>query len=359
MKPVVVMAGGTGGHVFPALAVALQLRAAGNPVVWMGTKSGLEAEVIPKQDIPVAWISISGLRGKGLFSWFVAPFKLIYACSQAFFALLKIRPSIVIGMGGFVTGPGGIMARLLGIPLLIHEQNAVAGLTNRILAKFANRVMEAFPGTFKGRKVEYTGNPVRQEIAHITEPGQRFASRSGKIRLLVLGGSLGARALNRVLPEALAMLPEAQRPEVWHQAGKRNIEDAKEHYEKAKVEVRLLPFIDDMAEVLAWADLVVCRAGALTIAELAAAGIGAILVPFPYAVDDHQTFNAKYLADQHAAYIVQESQLNGELLSRMLAKLTQSRENLLELANVSRSLARADATDRVVNLCQEYIKRRS
>lgn len=358
MKPVVVMAGGTGGHVFPALAVALQLREAGNPVIWMGTRHGLEAEVIPKQDIPVAWISISGLRGKGILSWFLAPFKLALACSQAFMALLRIRPSIVIGMGGFVTGPGGMMAKLLGIPLLIHEQNAIAGLTNRILAKVANQVMEAFPGTFQGKKVEYTGNPVRADIAGIAEPNERFANRSGSIRLLVLGGSLGARALNKVLPEALAKLDKESRPEVWHQAGKRNIEDAKQNYSQAGVEVRLMPFIEDMAEVLAWADLVVCRAGALTVAELAATGVGSILIPFPYAVDDHQTHNAKYLADKHAAFIVQESQLDAELLSRMLIKLTQSREQLLELANIARSLARADATDRVVNLCEQYIKRR-
>ncbi|MDQ2695681.1 MAG: undecaprenyldiphospho-muramoylpentapeptide beta-N-acetylglucosaminyltransferase, partial [Pseudomonadota bacterium] len=286
--PVMIMAGGTGGHVFPALAVAEWLRRRDVPVVWMGTRRGLEATLVPKAGIPVEWIGVAGLRSSGWRRGLMAPVMLAQALGQAAVALGRCRPRVVLGMGGFVSGPGGLMAWLRRIPLVIHEQNAVAGLTNRWLARFADQVLEAFPDSFPAaRHARCTGNPVRQAIADLLPPAARFAGRRGPARLLVVGGSQGALALNQLVPQALARLPE--RPEVWHQAGGRLLEAARTAYAQAGVSARLEPFIDDMAGAYGWADLVLCRAGALTVAELAAAGVGAVLVPFPYAVDDHQT----------------------------------------------------------------------
>jgi len=355
-KSIMIMAGGTGGHVFPALAVAKELQQDGFDVVWLGTHKGLEAEVIPKNNIPIEWITIGGLRGKGIMTLLSAPFKLTVACWQARRAMAKWRPVLVLGMGGFVTGPGGFVAWLRRVPLLIHEQNAIAGLTNRLLSRFAVRVLQAFPNTFPGRKIIDTGNPVRREIAAITEPKQRFAGRSGPTRLLVLGGSLGARALNETLPQALPMFADGGRPEVWHQTGKKMLDETNRAYQTAGVQAKVVPFIHDMAEALAWADLVVCRAGALTLSELTAAGVGAILVPFPYAVDDHQTANAKHLAQAGAAVIFQQRDMTAKGLFEKLRELMQSRRQLLAMASAARSLAAPQATQTVVRYCKEFAR---
>lgn len=352
---VVIMAGGTGGHVFPALAVARELSGRGARVSWLGTRRGLESRLVPEADFPIDYISISGLRGKGLFGWLLAPMRMSIALLQAVSVMFRRRPGVVLGMGGFVTGPGGLAARLLGRPLVIHEQNAIAGLTNRLLARIANRVLEAFPGTFPGFDAEQTGNPVRSDIAAMEEPVSRYAEHQGPIRLLVIGGSLGARALNETLPQALALMPEAQRPVVRHQSGERNIDDARECYERVGVEAELRPFIDDMASAYSWADLLVCRAGALTVSELAAAGVPALLVPYPYAVDDHQTANAGFLVENGAARLLPQDELSPERLAKLLLAFTvepgQGRQQLLEMAEAARRLALPGATQRVAELC--------
>jgi UDP-N-acetylglucosamine--N-acetylmuramyl-(pentapeptide) pyrophosphoryl-undecaprenol N-acetylglucosamine transferase len=353
MMRVMIMTGGTGGHVFPALAVAAALRERGAEVFWLGTRQGLEAKLVPAAGIAMEWVSVSGLRGKGAAAWLLAPGRLLWAALQALAVMRRRRPGVVLGMGGFVTGPGGVAAWLSRTPLLIHEQNAIAGFTNRMLAPLAQRVMEAFPGSLRGRHALHTGNPVRRAIAELPPPEQRFASRAGRLRLLVLGGSLGARALNELVPAAIARL--ASRPEVWHQCGARHIDEAHEHYRRAAVEARVEPFIDDMAAAYAWADLVLCRAGALTIAELAAAGVGAILVPYPHAVDDHQTRNAAYLAEADAAVVVQQHELSQERLCELLAALLD-RVHLAAMARAARCLARPDAAEQVAAQCFEAIR---
>lgn len=356
---IMIMAGGTGGHVFPALAVAQELRARGAEVFWLGTRSGMEADLVPGAGIEVEWIAIAGLRGKGVLGWLLAPLRLARAMFQSLAVILRRRPMVILGMGGFVAGPGGLVSWLLRKPLLIHEQNAIAGLTNRLLARLAGRVMEAFPNTFKrSGRVITTGNPVRAEIADLAAPAQRFAGREGRLRLLVLGGSLGARALNEMVPQALAMMPTEQRPEVWHQAGKRNIDAALQHYKDADLTARLEPFISDMAEAYGWADLVLCRAGALTVSELAAAGVGAMLVPFPYAVDDHQSANARYLSDNGAALLLPQSELSAARLKEILAGFMRDctenhRAELQQMADKARALAKPYATQQVADLCLE------
>lgn len=354
MTRILVMAGGTGGHVFPALAVARRLREQGVDVIWLGTRKGLEARVVPEASFAISFISINGLRGKGVISWLLAPFKLILALVQALIILIRQRPKAVLGMGGFVTGPGGVASWLLRKPLLIHEQNAIAGLTNRLLARFASVVMEAVPGAFpeKYRSV-HTGNPVRADIAAVLTPEQRLSERSGPIRLLVIGGSLGAKALNEILPAALQTIPSEERPEVWHQAGELNSEQTRLHYSAAGVEARVEPFINDMAAAYAWADLVLCRAGALTIAELAAVGVASILVPFPHAVDDHQTANARILERAGAATLVTQSSLSISVLGRLLKEFQQTHSRLMEMACAARKLAMPDACDQIARLCME------
>jgi UDP-N-acetylglucosamine--N-acetylmuramyl-(pentapeptide) pyrophosphoryl-undecaprenol N-acetylglucosamine transferase len=353
-RPVLVMAGGTGGHVFPALAVAARLRARGAPVVWMGTRNGLEATLVPQAGIPVEWIEVTGLRGKGLGQKLRMPFMLGRALLQAGAILRRLRPRVVLGMGGFASGPGGAMARWLRIPLVVHEQNAIAGLTNRGLSRLANRVLEAFPATFApARQAQTVGNPVRAEIAALPPPAERFAGRAGRPRLLVLGGSQGALALNQRVPQALALLEPDERPEVWHQAGGRLHEAAVEAYREAGMTARLTPFIADMAEAYGWADLVLCRAGALTVAELAAAGVGAVLVPFPFAVDDHQTANARFLERGDAALVFQQAELTPEPLAKVLRELLGARARLLRMAEAARRLARIEAADRVATACLE------
>jgi UDP-N-acetylglucosamine--N-acetylmuramyl-(pentapeptide) pyrophosphoryl-undecaprenol N-acetylglucosamine transferase len=351
-RPVLIMAGGTGGHVFPALAVARVLRQQDVPVLWLGTRSGLEAQIVPAAGLPIAWLSVSGLRGKGWAAWMMAPLRLGRAVVQAFAVLRRERPRVVLGLGGFVAGPGGLVAALLRLPLVIHEQNAVAGLTNRLLAPLSTRVLEGFPRTFAERRRPIcTGNPVRSEIAQVPPPERRLPGREGPLRLLVLGGSLGAAALNAVVPAALAAMAPGDRPQVRHQAGSRNLEAAKAQYRAAKVEGRVLAFIDDMAEAYAWADLVICRAGALTVAELAAAGAGSILVPYPHAVDDHQTANARFLGAAGAAILVPQSDLSAARLAATLGALGADRARLVSMARAARALARPAAAEEVAGHC--------
>jgi UDP-N-acetylglucosamine--N-acetylmuramyl-(pentapeptide) pyrophosphoryl-undecaprenol N-acetylglucosamine transferase len=351
-NPVLIMAGGTGGHVFPALAVADELRRAGQPVLWLGTHEGLEAKVVPAAGLPIAWIKVRGLRGKGVLRLLTAPFMLAAALLQAGGVLLRARPRAVLGMGGFVTGPGGFMAWLLRRPLLIHEQNSIAGLTNRLLAPLATRVMEAFPGSLPARtRPLHTGNPVRTAITEVAPPRERLATRTGRLRLLVLGGSLGAQALNETVPQALAQLPAGDRPEVRHQAGVRHVDAARDAYRQAQVEARVDAFVDDMAEAYAWADLVVCRAGALTIAELTAVGVAAILVPYPHAVDDHQTGNARYLVAADAALLIPQTELTPHRLAAVLDEFIRMRGRLVQMAEAARGLARPDAARVVAREC--------
>lgn len=348
------MAGGTGGHVFPALATARALEARGHEVYWLGATGGMEQRLIGDTDIPLSLIHISGLRGKGKLALLLAPFRLMRALGEAFTVVRRIRPDCVVGMGGFVTGPGGVAAWLIRTPLVIHEQNAIAGMTNRILVRFAQTVLEAFPGSFGADVVtRCTGNPVRQDLANLPEPETRMAGRSGQLRVLVVGGSLGARVFNQQLPEALALIPEADRPEVRHQCGEKNLDESKAAYEAQGVAASIEPFIRDMAEAYSWADVVICRSGALTVSELCAAGIGAVLVPFPHAVDDHQTANAKQMVDAKAAVLIPQPKLTSAILAETLQDLAKDRTRVMNMAKAARTLARPDATERVVNYCLE------
>jgi UDP-N-acetylglucosamine--N-acetylmuramyl-(pentapeptide) pyrophosphoryl-undecaprenol N-acetylglucosamine transferase len=352
---ILIMAGGTGGHVFPALAVAHYLTERGHQVSWLGTQRGMESELVPANGFEIDYISIAGLRGNGLLGWLAAPLRISRAIMQALVVMRRRRPQAVLGMGGFVTGPGGVAAKLSAKPLLIHEQNAIAGLTNRLLSRMANRVLEAFPDTFVGTRVTHTGNPVRSDIAALAAPQERFANREGRLRLLLVGGSLGALALNEMLPEALKAMPEAIRPEVRHQCGKRHDEVTRTAYEKAGVKGEVLPFIDDMAAQYEWADLVICRAGALTVSELALAGVASILVPYPYAVDDHQSANGGYLVEEGAAQMVQQRDMRAESLAEMLSKycsdVTEGRKELMAMAENARRLAKPEATAEVAAAC--------
>jgi UDP-N-acetylglucosamine--N-acetylmuramyl-(pentapeptide) pyrophosphoryl-undecaprenol N-acetylglucosamine transferase len=349
MKTLLVMAGGTGGHIFPAIAVAERLRASGWRIVWMGNASGMEGRLVPERGYETAWIRFGALRGKGLVRKLMLPLNLLRGGAQAWQALRRVRPDVVLGMGGYVTFPGGVMAALSRRPLVLHEQNSIAGLANRVLAKVATRVLTGFPDVLPGGR--WVGNPVRADIAAVAAPEQRFAGRSGPLRILVVGGSLGAAVLNDTVPKALALLPADQRPMVTHQAGEKQLDALRAAYQQAGVEGELLPFIKDMAQRYAGADLVICRAGALTIAELAAAGVASILVPYPHAVDDHQTTNAQFLAQRQAAVLLPQSQLTPEGLAAQLAAL--DRAKLLEMAQAARAQARSAATEEVAQECAE------
>jgi UDP-N-acetylglucosamine--N-acetylmuramyl-(pentapeptide) pyrophosphoryl-undecaprenol N-acetylglucosamine transferase len=359
-----IMAGGTGGHVMPALAVADHLRNEGWKVIWLGTRNGMEATLVPQHGYEMAWINFSGLRGKGLLRPVLLPLQLLRAFFQSLKAILAHRPDVVLGMGGYPAFPGGMMAALLARPLVVHEQNSIAGLTNRVLACLADKVLVAFPGAFKNDKdkplpcgkaeTEWCGNPVRAEIAAVAEPEMRLAGREDNLRVLVVGGSLGATALNEVVPQAMAMIPAAQRPQVVHQSGAKHIDALRANYQAAGVEADCRAFIDNMAEQYAWADLVICRSGALTVAELAAAGAASVLVPYPHAVDDHQTTNARFLSDSGAAVLVQQTELTAEKLAVRLQELT--RERLLAMAKKARALAKPDATQHVAEICKELAK---
>ncbi|WP_279512438.1 undecaprenyldiphospho-muramoylpentapeptide beta-N-acetylglucosaminyltransferase [Candidatus Thiosymbion oneisti] len=349
-----VMAGGTGGHVFPALAVAELLREQGMEVFWIGTRRGLESRLVPAHGFPLEWIGIEGLRGKGARQILAAPFKLLAALRQAAGILRRRRPDLVLGMGGFAAGPGGLVAKLLGVPLVIQEQNRVPGLTNQWLSRIAARVFEAFPGSFPaGRGAITSGNPVRPEILALKTPRERMAARSGPGRLLVIGGSLGAKVLNETVAGAVASLLPEQRPQIRHQAGERTLETARRAYAEAGVQAQVIPFIENMAEAYAWADLVVCRAGALTVSELAAAGVGSILIPYPYAVDDHQTGNARYLADVGAAQLLPQTELSPASLGAALAGLFSDRSRLIAMAQAARGRGSPDAAARIARACWE------
>ncbi len=358
LNPILIMAGGTGGHVYPALAVADYLREHGVSLFWLGTHSGLESRVVPEKGYTLLTIDIAGVRGKGWWSWLMAPLRLLLAVVQSLRLLKRCRPMAVLGMGGFVSAPGGIAAWILGVPLLIHEQNAIAGLSNRLLSRLARLVMQGFPGTFTdGPGIRTTGNPVRADIGRLAPPGERFAARDSDtqaLHLLVLGGSQGSRALNTVVPGALAKLSGTIGIEVLHQAGPRHLDDAREGYRRAAIGgARVVPYIEDMAGAYEWADLVVCRAGALTIAELCVVGVAAILVPYPFAVDDHQTANARRLADAGGALLFQEAGLDENVLAQHLEELASDRARLLDMARKSRSLGRPEATRMVADACLE------
>jgi UDP-N-acetylglucosamine--N-acetylmuramyl-(pentapeptide) pyrophosphoryl-undecaprenol N-acetylglucosamine transferase len=357
LKPLplaLIMAGGTGGHVFPALALARELRARSWQVVWLGTRRGMEARLVPPEQIPLEWLTVSGLRGKGALVWLSAPLRLTRALAQALMVIRRRRPALVVGLGGFVAGPGGLAAWLLRKPLLIHEQNAIAGFTNRCLSHLARRVLEAFPGSFPANvKAQAVGNPVRREITQLAPPAQRFAARQGAIRVLVVGGSQGATKLNTIVPFALAQAKVAAPFEVLHQSGERWIEAARASYAQAGVGARLQPFIEDMAEAYGWADLVICRSGALTVSELAAAGVGSVLVPFAAATDDHQTCNASFLVNEGAAVMIAERELDAQRLGAELSRLCAARDNLLAMAERARALARPRAAEQLADACVE------
>jgi UDP-N-acetylglucosamine--N-acetylmuramyl-(pentapeptide) pyrophosphoryl-undecaprenol N-acetylglucosamine transferase len=346
------MAGGTGGHVFPGLAVADLLRGRGWKIVWMGNPDSFEARTVPPRGYEMAWVRFAALRGKGFLRKLRLPFDLLSGFRQAFSEIRRIRPDAVLGMGGYVSFPGGMMAALLGRPLAIHEQNSVAGLANRALAKVARRVLCGFPEALP--KSRWVGNPVRPEIAGLPEPSARFAGRDGHLRLLVFGGSLGAAAINETVPKGLARIPEAERPAVIHQAGERHLETLRACYAAAGVRAECVAFIEDMAGAYAWADLTLCRAGALTVAELAAAGVASVLVPFPHAVDDHQTVNARFLADAGAAVLLPQDEMTPEAIARIVNR--HARKEWLEMAGRARALARPEAAEAVAHTCEEMAR---
>jgi UDP-N-acetylglucosamine--N-acetylmuramyl-(pentapeptide) pyrophosphoryl-undecaprenol N-acetylglucosamine transferase len=347
VSTILIMAGGTGGHVFPGLAVADELRSRGWNVVWMGAKGGLEARLVPERGYPVEWIRAVALRGKGIAAKLFLPLHLFVGFWQSARAIFRVRPDVVLGMGGYVAFPGGMMASLLARPLAVHEQNAIAGLANRVLAGVADRKLEAFPGALKG--AEWTGNPVRDSISLLDVPEKRFQDRTGPLRVLVVGGSLGAQALNECLPRALALIDASERPVVTHQAGEKHLESLQKNYQNEGVKAETVAFIDDMARRYAEADLVICRAGAMTIAELAAGGMASVLVPFPHAVDDHQTANARFLADRGAAVLLAQERLSPESLATLIRSL--DRAALLAMAKKARALGKPEATRIVADRC--------
>jgi UDP-N-acetylglucosamine--N-acetylmuramyl-(pentapeptide) pyrophosphoryl-undecaprenol N-acetylglucosamine transferase len=351
-RPVLIMAGGTGGHVFPALAVAAELSARGVAIAWLGTARGLESRVVPEAGYRLETMRVSGLRGKGVLRLLLAPFMLSLALWQALVIQLRLRPRAVLGMGGFAAGPGGVIAWLLRRPLLIHEQNSVAGMTNRWLAPLARTVMVAFPSSLPAKlNPLHTGNPVRVAITQVPAPVERFATRNGALRVLVIGGSLGASALNETVPAAVMQLASAGALQLHHQTGKDDVEMVRAAYVQQGVDARVEAFVEDMAAAYAWADLVVCRSGALTVAELAVVGVASVLVPYPYATDDHQTGNARFLADAGAAILMPQSTLSADSLAGLLADFLQQRDLLRDMADRAHELALPDAARRVAELC--------
>jgi UDP-N-acetylglucosamine--N-acetylmuramyl-(pentapeptide) pyrophosphoryl-undecaprenol N-acetylglucosamine transferase len=354
-RRVLIMAGGTGGHVFPALALARLLRSASHEVVWLGTQRGLEARVVPAEQIPIEWLSMSGVRGKGVLTLLLAPFKLAWSVWQALGVMRRRQPALVVGFGGFVTGPGGVAAWLTRRPLVIHEQNAIAGYSNRMLAHLARRVLTAFPQSFPaGVDAQVVGNPVRADIVMQPPPAERFARREGALRLLVVGGSLGASRLNTVVPFAVEQ--SGLELHVRHQAGERGLDSARAAYEEAGVSADISAFITDMAQAYADADLVICRAGALTVSELAAVGVASILVPFPAAVDDHQTVNAQYLVREGAAVLIADRDLTPARLASELKLLCAGRGKLLAMAERARLVAKPRAAEDLAAACMQQLE---
>jgi UDP-N-acetylglucosamine--N-acetylmuramyl-(pentapeptide) pyrophosphoryl-undecaprenol N-acetylglucosamine transferase len=350
-KTLLVMAGGTGGHVFPGLAVADLLKSRGWHVVWMGNPDSMEARLVPTRGYEMAWVRFGALRGKGLLRKLLLPVALLSGFWQALREIRRIRPDVVLGMGGYISFPGGMMAVLMGCPLVVHEQNSIAGLANRVLSMVATKVACGFPDAL--RKSEWVGNPVRPEIAQMPPPAERLAGRQPPLRLLVLGGSLGAAAINEMVPRGLALIPVEERPQVVHQAGERHLQKLQENYAAAGVQANCVAFIEDMAGAYEWADLVLCRSGALTVAELAAAGVASILVPFPHAVDDHQTGNARFLSSAGGAILLQQTEMTPESVSLIR---NYSRGQLLQMAERARALARPDAAAEVARMCEEVAK---
>ena len=350
-QTILIMAGGTGGHIFPALAVAEKMRQRGWRVVWLGNPDGMEARLVPQHGFEMVWVKFAALRGKGLLRKLLLPLNLLKGFWQAQKAIRQVQPNVVLGMGGYITFPGGMMAALLGKPLVVHEQNSVAGLANRALAGVADRIATGFPDVLKNGV--WAGNPVRPEIAQIAPPAERFAERTGALCVLIIGGSLGAQVLNEMVPQAMALLAEDEQPQIVHQAGEKHIEALKANYAAVGVQAHCVSFIEDMAGAYEWADLVICRSGALTVAELAAAGVASILVPFPHAVDDHQTGNAKFLVNVGGAFLLPQTDLTPEALALIR---NYSRGQLLEMAEKARSLAKPDATEEVANICAESAK---
>ncbi len=353
------MAGGTGGHVFPALAVAEVLRDRNVVVTWLGTRRGIEAELVPEHGFPIDFIDVEGVRGRGVMKLLKAPFVLMKSLWQSIGVIRSQKPEVVLGLGGFASGPGGVAARLLGLPLVIHEQNAVAGTTNTLLAKIANRILEAFPGALP--RGEWVGNPVRKAIEDLPALDQDkiadgVSSDLPPIQLLVLGGSLGASAINQQVPKALALLPGEVAIEVRHQCGRAHQSDTESAYEAAGVKASIEPFIADMAEAYEWADVVVCRAGALTVAELTAAGVGALLIPYPHAIDDHQTKNGEWLVEQKAALLMQQSDLTPEKLAAQITEWSTDRTKLQSMAVNARAMAKSGVAESVADICMEVCR---
>lgn len=354
-QTVMIMAGGTGGHVFPALATAKALQHQGYQVHWLGTANGIEYSVVPQAGFELHCVKIEGLRGKGFKQLLHAPMKLVNALLESRKILREVNPIGVLGMGGFVTGPGGLASWLMGLPLVIHEQNAVAGLTNKLLSKLSKTVLVAFPGAFPGngvsRKLHLVGNPIRSELSEVADPQQRAEGRNEARRILILGGSLGALALNETMPKVLKKVAKKVPLEIVHQAGKRTLNIAEKAYAGSDLNVEIKPFIDDMAEAYSWADLVICRAGALTVSEIMTVGVASVLVPFPHAVDDHQTKNAEYLVQAKAGLIVQQNEIAHDTgishLAETLIELLQDRSRLIEMANNARTIAKPNATQEV------------
>ncbi|HQD16104.1 MAG TPA: undecaprenyldiphospho-muramoylpentapeptide beta-N-acetylglucosaminyltransferase [Ottowia sp.] len=351
-KCALVMAGGTGGHIFPGLAVADALRARGWRVHWLGAPASMEAQLVPPRGYPFEAIDFGGVRGKGLATLALLPLRLLRAFAQSIGVIRRVKPDVLVGLGGYITFPAGLMGVALNKPLVLHEQNSVAGMANKVLASVAARVFTAFPGVLpRARRVRWVGNPLREAFTRYPDPQARFAGRSGPLRLLVVGGSLGAQALNDVVPRALALLSVGERPIVQHQSGARQIDALRANYAAAGVQAELLPFIDDMAQALAEADLVICRAGATTVTEIAAIGAAALFVPFPHAVDDHQTTNARFLVDQGAGWLVPQSELEPEHLANMLQNI--ERLTLMDRALKAKNMQKTQAVDEVVAACEE------
>ena len=347
-----VMAGGTGGHIFPGLAVADALRERGWRVHWLGAPGSMEQQLVPPRGYPFEAVAFGGVRGKGALTLALLPLRLLRAFARSIGVIRRVKPDVLVGLGGYITFPGGLMGVALNKPLVLHEQNSVAGMANKVLAGIADRVFTAFPGVLpRARRVQWVGNPLRAEFAQYPEPAARFAGRGGPLRVLVVGGSLGAQALNEVVPQALALLPAGQRPVVTHQSGARQIDALRAHYRAAGVEATLLPFIDDMARAYAEADLVICRAGATTVTEIAAIGAAALFVPFPHAVDDHQTTNARFLVDQGAGWLIPQ----GELTPRKLMEMLQNTERhaLVQCGQKAKNLQKLTATREIVAACEE------
>ncbi|MBJ7551818.1 undecaprenyldiphospho-muramoylpentapeptide beta-N-acetylglucosaminyltransferase [Marinomonas ostreistagni] len=353
-KKVMLMAGGTGGHIYPALACAEKFASLGMDVCWMGSAGGMEETLVPKHDIPLFTVSIKGVRGKGMLGVLSAPWRIAHSIGQAIAILRREKPDFVLGMGGFVAGPGGVAAKLLGIPLAIHEQNAVAGTTNTLLSKIAKLKMQAFDGALAGALT--VGNPVRGAILSQTARSVRDESVR-PLRLLVVGGSLGAKAINDVVPQLLAHWQDSIRLDVWHQTGKRNYEAVQKSYDDLNISARVDAYIDDMSQAYYWADVVLCRAGAMTVSELAIAGLPSILVPYPHAIDDHQTSNARSLSQVGAAYLLPQTELNIQALEKCLQELASSENKLQTMANAAKSVAHPDATQTVVSQCIRLIKK--